>query len=97
MSCHAPPPRVQAQRLDQFANNLRKAIREVGKPVIGLDANFDVRDVTDREGLEVFHVETIIWIASNLVHKKSTVRHWGQEHGATDHAGLTCRFELVKA
>lgn len=98
MSCHAPPPRYQAQRLDQFADNLRRALNAVGKPVVGLDANFDVRDVTnDVPGVKVFHVETIIWVGSNLRHVKSTTRHWGQEHGATDHAGLTCRFELVKA
>jgi len=96
MSCHAPPPRFQDQRLDQFVRNLRAAIGEVGKPVIGMDANFDVKDVADKEGLQVFHVQTIIWIATNLGHKDSITRHWGEEHGAADHAALTCRLELVK-
>jgi len=97
MSCHAPPPRFQDQRLDQFVANLRKAIHKVGKPVIGLDANFDVKDVADDEGLTIRHVQDIIWIATNLRHKDTITRGWGPEHGATDHKALTCRLELVKA
>jgi hypothetical protein len=96
MSCHAPPPRFQDQRLDQFATNLRKAIGQVGKPIIGMDANFDVKDVTDKAGLQVFHVQTIIWVATNLRHLKSTYRGWGPDHGASDHPGLTVKLELVK-
>jgi hypothetical protein len=96
MSCHAPPPRVQDQRLDQFADNLVRARNKVGKPVIGLDANFDVADLARTVGLQVFHVG-IIWIATNLVEHDTITRHWGEEHGATDHPGLTCRLGLVKA
>jgi hypothetical protein len=97
MSCHAPPPRFQDQRLDQFVTNLRKALGQVGKPVVGMDANFDVADVADKEGLQVFHVQTIIWVATNLKHRDSITRGWGPDHGASDHAALTCRLELVKA
>ena len=96
MSCHAPPPRVQDQRLDQFVKNLRKARNKVGKPVIGMDANYDVNDVHDSDGLDIYNVG-IIWILTNLVEKDTITRGWGPDHGATDHPALTCRLELVKA
>lgn len=95
MSCHAPPPRYQKQRLDQFVKNLRKARDAVGKPVIGMDANFDVEDVADSAGLNIYHVG-IIWVATNLQHVKSTRRNWGLEHGTSDHPALTCKLKLVK-
>lgn len=96
MSCHAPPPRCQAQRLDQFVKNLRKSRDKVGKPVIGMDANFDVKDVADSAGLDIYNVG-IIWILTNLVEKDTITRGWGPDHGATDHPALTARLELVKA
>jgi len=94
---HAPPPRFQDQRLDQWVHNLRRLLDKLGKPVVGLDANFDVKDVADDEGLTIRHVQDIIWVATNLRHKDSITRGWGPEHGASDHKALTCRLELVKA
>lgn len=96
MSCHAPPPRFQAQRMDQFTRNLRKALDKVGKPVCGMDANFNVKDLANKAGLDVYH-EGIIWIATSLKKRDIIVRRWGPEHGASDHPALTGKFELLKA